>query len=151
MKNLDLSCYRQDFNSELTKYFKANDEENRRGITEIKHFTGMYRMWDYIHERFPELIIDNCASGGGRIDIEALKRSVPFFRSDYQCNFNENPEALQIHNSNISCYLPYNGCTSKTKNDTYAIRSSYSSSRGGAFYNAIFQSMTEDDFKWAKK
>lgn len=151
VKELDMSCYRQDFNTSLTDYFKANDEENRRGITEIKHITGMYRMWDYILERFPEIIIDNCSSGGRRIDIETLKRSVPFFRSDYQCNFNENPEVLQTHNSNIAQYLPYNGCTSKTKNDTYAIRSSYSSSWGGAFYNAIFQSMDEEDFLWAKK
>lgn len=151
VKNLEMSCYRQDFNTELTEYFRMNDEENRRGITEIKHIMGMYKMWDYILEKFPEIIIDNCAGGGRRIDIETLKRSVPFFRSDYQCNFNENPEVLQTHNSNISCYLPYNGCTSKTKNDTYAIRSSFSSSWGGAFYNTIFQSMDEDDFAWAKK
>ena len=151
VKELDLSCYRQDFNVQLTDYFKENDEENRRGITEIKHISGMYKVWDYILERFPQIIIDNCSSGGRRIDIETLKRSIPFFRSDYQCNFNENSEVLQTHNSNIAQYLPYNGCTSKTKNDIYAIRSSYSSSWGGAFYNAIFQSMSENDFKWAKK
>jgi alpha-galactosidase len=108
-------------------------------------------LWDALLERFPDLLIDNCSSGGRRIDIETLKRSIPFFRSDYQCNFNENPEVLQTHNSGISLYLPYNGCTSKTKCDTYAIRSSYSSSWGGAFYNAIFQSMDEEDFAWAKK
>ena len=151
VKNLDLSCYRQDFNIQLTDYFKESDEENRRGITEIKHIMGMYRIWDYILEKFPQVIIDNCSSGGRRIDIETLKRSIPFFRSDYQCNFSENPEVLQTHNSNISCYLPYNGCTSNTKNDTYAIRSSYSSSWGGAFYNAIFQNMDEKDFEWVKK
>ena len=150
-ENLNLSCYRQDFNIGLTKYFAQSDEENRRGIFEIKHITGMYRLWDELLEKFPSLIIDNCASGGRRIDIETLKRSIPFFRSDYQCNFNENPEVLQTHNSAISLYLPYNGCTSKTKCDTYAIRSSYSSSWGGAFYNAIFQSMDENDFAWAKK
>ncbi|MBQ4629363.1 MAG: alpha-galactosidase [Clostridia bacterium] len=151
VKNLGLSCYRQDFNTKLTEYFQMNDEENRHGITEIKHITGMYNVWDYLLEKFPGLIIDNCSSGGRRIDIETLKRSIPFFRSDYQCNFNENPEVLQTHNSNISCYLPYNGCTSKTKNDTYSIRSSYSSSWGGAFYNAIFQSFDDADFKWAKR
>ncbi|MBE7036169.1 MAG: hypothetical protein E7403_02615, partial [Ruminococcaceae bacterium] len=151
IKTLDLSCYRQDFNIQLTDFFEAYDEENRRGIAEIKHIMGMYKIWDYILEKFPDIIIDNCSSGGRRIDIETLKRSIPFFRSDYQCNFNENPEVLQTHNSNISCYFPYNGCTSKTKNDTYAIRSSYSSSWGGAFYNAIFQSMDEEDFAWAKK
>ena len=151
IRELDLSCYRQDFNTEIDDYFKYNDEENRRGITEIKHIMGMYKVWDYILEKFPELVIDNCSSGGRRIDIETLKRSIPFFRSDYQCIFNKNPEVLQTHNSNISCYLPYNGCTSKTKSDTYAIRSSYSSSWGGAFYNAIFQSMSEEDFAWAKR
>lgn len=151
VRKLDLSCYRQDFNTSLTEYFKGNDEENRRGITEIKHICGMYKLWDELLSAFPELIIDNCASGGRRIDIETLKRSLPFFRSDYQCNFNENSEVLQAHNSGISKYLPYNGCISKTKNNTYAIRSSYSSSWGAGFYNAVFQDMTEDDFAWAKK
>lgn len=151
IENLNLSCYRQDFNTWLTPYFGYNDEENRTGITEIKHIMGMYRLWDSLSERFPHLVIDNCSSGGRRIDIETLKRSIIFFRSDYQCNFNEDSDVLQTHNAGISKYLPYNGCTSKTKNDTYAIRSSYSSSWGGAFYNAIFQSMTEDDFVWAKK
>ena len=150
ISDLDFSCYRQDFNTELTDFFQTNDEENRRGITEIKHITGMYALWDRLLAKHPGLIIDNCSSGGRRIDIETLKRSIPFFRSDYQCNFNENPEVLQVHNANIACYLPYNGCTSKTKNDTYAIRSSYSSSWGGAFYNAIFQNMNEADFAWAK-
>jgi len=150
-EGLKMSCYRQDFNIELTKYFAEGDRENRRGITEIKHITGMYRLWDELLAKFPGLVIDNCSSGGRRIDIETLKRSIPFFRSDYQCNFNENSEVLQAHNANISLYLPYNGCTSKTKSDAYAIRSSYSTSWGGAFYNAIFQSMDENDFAFAKR
>lgn len=151
IEKLGMSCYRQDFNAGLTDYFEKYDEEDRRGVTEIKHITGMYKLWDRLHEKFPHLLIDNCSSGGRRIDIETLKRSIPFFRSDYQCSFNENSEVLQTHNSNISKYLPFNGCTSKTKSDTYAIRSSFSSSWGGAFYNAIFQSMDEGDFQWAKK
>ncbi len=151
IETLNLSCYRQDFNMWICRYLEFNDEENRIGITEIKHITGMYRLWDLLLERFPHLVIDNCASGGRRIDIEALKRAIAFFRSDYQCEFNENPEVLQTHNAGISKYLPYNGCTSKTKSDTYAIRSSFSSSWGGAFYNAIFQDMNEDDFAWARK
>ena len=151
IEDLNLSCYRQDFNAPLTQFFKENDEENRRGMTEIKHIMGMYEIWDELHEKFPDLLIDNCSSGGRRFDIETLKRSIAFFRSDYQCNFNATPEVIQAHNSGISLYLPYNGCTSKVKDDTYAIRSSYSASWGAAFYNAIFQSMDEKDFAWAKK
>ena len=149
--DLNLSCYRQDFNTWLGGYFRFNDEENRIGLTEIKHIMGMYRLWDDLLERFPNLLIDNCASGGRRIDIESMKRTIPYFRSDYQCNFNEDSDVLQTHNAGISKYIPYNGCTSKTKSDTYAIRSSYSSSWGSAFYNTIFQTMDEKDFEWAKK
>lgn len=151
IRELKLSCYRQDSNVPLSDYFRNKDEEGRRGMAEITHITKLYELWDYLLSEFPGLIIDNCASGGRRIDIETLKRAIPFFRSDYQCNFNENSDVLQTHNANISCYIPYNGCTSKTKNDDYSIRSSYSSSWGGAYYNAVFQDMNEDDFVWAKK
>lgn len=151
IETLEFSCYRQDFNFIPTEYFEKNDKENRQGVSEIKHITGMYRLWDALLEKYPHLLIDNCAGGGRRFDIETLKRSIAFFRSDYQCNFNENSTVLQCHNAGISKYLPYSGCTTKTKNDTYAIRSSYSASWGGAFYNAIFQDMNEEDFAWAKK
>ena len=148
---LNMKCYRQDFNMEPDTYFSQNDDKDRIGIHEIKHITGMYEVWDYLLEKHPGLVIDNCASGGRRIDLETLKRSIPFFRSDYQCEFNANPDVVQTHNSNISKYLPYNGCTTKTKADTYAVRSSYSSSWGGAFYNTVFQSMDEEDFAWARE
>lgn len=150
-KSLELSCYRQDFNIDPAKYFSFNDKEDRQGITEIKHIMGMYEVWDDLLKAVPGIIIDNCASGGRRIDIETLKRSIPFFRTDYQCNFDEEPEVLQTQTSNISQYLPYNGCTTNTKNDTYAIRSSYSSSWGNGCYHAIFLSMEDQDFKWLKK
>ena len=131
--------------------FADNDEENRKGINEIKHIMGMYALWDKLLEKYPKLNIDNCASGGRRFDIETLRRSCLFFRSDYQCLFNENPLVLQCHNAGSECYFPYNGCTSKTKSDDYAIRSSYAANWGTACYNTIYQEMDEEDFAWLKK
>jgi alpha-galactosidase len=151
VKGLGLGCYRQDCNFNLDEFFALNDTPDRVGITEIKHIRGMYELWDRLIEANPGLIIDNCASGGRRIDIESIRRTQIFFRSDYQCNFNEEAEVLQVHNSNISQLLPYNGCTTKTKGDVYSVRSSYSSCWGGAFYNAVFQSCDGDDLDWIKK
>ena len=151
IRNLNMSCYRQDFNVSLTEYFRQNDAPDRRGILEIYHITGMYRLWDRLLETFPGLIIDNCCGGGRRVDVETVRRSIPFFRSDYQCNFNANPEVLQAHNSGIASYLPYNGCTTKTKSDVYGMRSAYSSSWGGSFYNAVFQTMEEAAFHQARQ
>ena len=151
VKDLGMSCYRQDFNTDLNVLFANADAEDRKGISEIKHICGLYRLWDDLHERFPHLLIDNCSSGGRRFDIETLKRSIAFFRSDYQCAFNSNGNVYQAHNSGINNYIPYNGCTTKVKNDDYNVRSSYSSSWGCACYNAIFQEMEHEDFLWLKK
>ena len=148
---LNLSCYRQDFNIEVLLLFcEQNDEENRAGVTEINYINGMYRFWEILLEKHPGLIIDNCASGGRRIDIETLKRSVVFFRSDYQCVFNPDPEVTQVHNSGISKYLPYSGCTTKAT-DIYSLRSTYSASWGLGVYNAFFQSLSEEEFANIKK
>ena len=144
IEELEISCYRQDYNVPLTSFFAGNDEPERRGITEIKHIMGMYDLWDKLLENYPHLLIDNCSSGGRRIDIETMKRSIPFFRSDYLCNNNPDPEALQVQNG-ISKYFPYNGCSTKLC-DKYAFRSAYSSSFG-----LSTDILTEDDYAAARE
>ena len=149
-ERLGLSCYRQDFNFDPIDILREMDGKDREGISEIRHVTGLYRMWDELIARRPNMLIDNCASGGRRIDIETLRRSIPFFRSDYQCGFNANADVMQAHNAGISRLLPYNGCTTKLS-DVYSLRSAYSSSHGVAYWNAIFQDETKVDWKAAKK
>ncbi|MHB0859154.1 MAG: glycoside hydrolase family 36 protein [Anaerolineae bacterium] len=75
--------YRQDFNFEPLPYWQANDAPDRIGMHEIRHIEGLYAMWDALLARFPGLWIDNCASGGRRIDLETTMRSFPLWRSDY--------------------------------------------------------------------
>ena len=147
---LGFSCYRQDFNFDPASIFKEHDAKDREGVTEIRHVTGMYQIWDELLERCPKLLIDNCSGGGRRIDIETLRRSIPFFRSDYQCGFNANADVLQAHNAGLSRLLPYNGCTVKLS-DEYSLRSAYSSSHGVAYWNAIFQKEEKVDWSAAKK
>jgi hypothetical protein len=52
-----------------------------------------------------QLRIDTCASGGRRLDLETLRRSVPLVRSD--CLFE--PTGQQGHTYGISMWLPYHG------------------------------------------
>ena len=72
-----VSCYRQDFNFDPLPYWRDNDAPDRQGISEIRYVEGLYTFWDELLERRPGLIIDNCASGGRRIDLETISRSVP--------------------------------------------------------------------------
>ena len=78
-----VDIYRQDHNFDPLEYWLAADEPDRRGMTEIRHIEGLYAMWDELRRRHPGLIIDNCASGGRRLDLETTSRAFSLWRSDY--------------------------------------------------------------------
>ena len=95
-------------------------------MTEIGHINGLYRLWDALLEKFPYLLIDNCASGGRRIDIETLRRSIPLWRSDAQCPADPVSELAQAHALSHSAWNPYSGTgTGRVWYDTYRFRSAY--------------------------
>jgi len=81
-----MTWYRQDFNIDPYAYWAAKDTPDRIGITEIADITGLYKFWDDLRTAHPGLQIDNCASGGRRLDIETISRSVSLWRSDFACN-----------------------------------------------------------------
>ena len=79
-KNLidwDVDIFRNDYNMDPGPRWKKADEPGRTGMTEICATEGLYHFWDELLKRKPDLLIDNCASGGRRIDYETCKRSVP--------------------------------------------------------------------------
>jgi alpha-galactosidase len=81
-----IGVYRQDFNISPLDFWQINDTggaEERTGATENHHQQGYLAFWDELLERHPGLIIDSCASGGRRNDLETMRRSVPFHYSDY--------------------------------------------------------------------
>ncbi len=142
---LKLDWYRQDFNTNPLHIWRANDVENRRGMTEIKHIMGLYEFWDEMRERFPHIMIDNCASGGRRLDIEMMKRSVPLWRSDAQCPADPKPEITQANQINFSLWMPYSGTGTGRIYDTYMVRSAYAS--GGVSTTFSYSSTEHFDEK----
>ncbi len=153
IEKLDIKFYRQDFNFMPLEIWRAHDGANRKGITEIKHIMGMYRLWDALMEKFPGLLVDNCSSGGRRIDIETLKRSVPLWRSDYQCPANFIIEVSQTHNVSFGTWIPYSGTGSgRAWGDVYKLRSSYAA---GLTTNFTFSEKSEfgepEQIEWIKK
>ena len=119
VKNEGIDYYRQDFNINPMPYWEAKDKPGRIGITEIKHIEGLYAFWDSLLVRFPKLLIDNCAAGGRRIDLETTSRSAPLWRTDYQYG---EPNGYQCHTFGLNFYLPITG-TAIYKTDNYTFRS----------------------------
>ena len=80
-----IATYRNDFNMDPLAYWRRNDPPDRQGITEISYIEGLYQMWDEIRARHPGMYLDDCASGGRRIDLEMCLRSIVQTRSDAAC------------------------------------------------------------------
>ena len=121
-----ISVYRQDFNMEPLPYWRAADEPDRQGMTEIRHIEGLYAFWDELLVRHPNLIIDNCASGGRRIDLETVSRSIPLWRTDHLSSFSIEPIGQQSHTYGLHLYLPCNSVANSSP-EPYAFRSSMTS------------------------
>jgi alpha-galactosidase len=85
IKEFGIDCYRNDFNLDPLASWNGADATNRQGMAEIRYVEGHYAFWDELRRRTPGLFIDNCASGGRRIDLETCARAVPLWRSDTCC------------------------------------------------------------------
>jgi alpha-galactosidase len=113
-----IDLYRQDFNMEALPYWRANDTEDRQGITEIRHVEGYLAYWDELQRRHPNTLFDTCASGGRRDDLETLRRAVPLHRSDYIFE----PVGQQCHTYGLAMWVPFYGIGINT-DDPYIVRS----------------------------
>jgi alpha-galactosidase len=100
-----IALFRSDFNIDPLPFWRQNDTPDRQGITEIRYVEGHYEMWDELRARHPGLLIDNCASGGRRIDLETCMRAHPLWRSDTSCSPGH-PDWNQAQSWGLSLYLP---------------------------------------------
>jgi alpha-galactosidase len=123
IKDEGIDLYRQDYNIEPLPLWRGNDAPDRQGITENKYVSGYLAYWDGLLKNYPNLLIDSCASGGHRNDIETLRRSVPLLRSDYLFE----PIGQQGHTYGLSQWLPFFG-TGERVLDAYLFRSCMSAS-----------------------
>lgn len=101
-----VDLYRQDFNVAPLEYWRRNDAPDRQGISEIRHVTGYLAYWDELRRRHPNVLLDTCASGGRRLDLETLRRSVPLHKSDHDYR----DHAARLSQAyGIAFWIPFHG------------------------------------------
>lgn len=144
-----IDCYREDFNMDPSPYWRNADENGREGIAEMRFVEGFYAFWDELHRRHPHLLIDNCASGGRRLELETISRSVALWRTDYNCFPHLNPDASQLHGLGLNMWLPQNATSPlATPGDTYQARSAYSAGLVLNLEEFGLRDWREPDFPW---
>lgn len=102
IEDLDIRWLRYDCNLSPLAFWEANDAPERKGMSEIRHIEGLYEIWDWLNHSYPGMILEGCASGGRRIDFEAVKRCHLFVSSDQ----NLNPHLVRNHLHGANRILP---------------------------------------------
>jgi alpha-galactosidase len=120
IKQYKMDWLRIDYNIDPLAFWQFLDKKDpdRVGMAEMRYIEGFYRMWDDLRAAYPHLAIDDCASGGRRIDLETMSRSTPLWRSDNTCDMlDHKPETVvlaalknQTMTAGLSRYVPFSTC-----------------------------------------
>jgi len=116
-----VGIYRQDFNL-YPAYFWQGATPEDTALREVRYINGLYDYLDALAARFPKLILDNCASGGRRLDFEMMRRCVALWRSDSCWGDKDFPRNVQAMAHGLSLWLPLHGLGAAAT-DTVALRS----------------------------
>jgi alpha-galactosidase len=136
-----IDLYRQDYNIDPLPFWRGADAAERQGSTENHYVSGYLAYWDELLRLHPGLLIDSCASGGHRNDLETMRRAVPFLRSDYIFD----PLANQCMSYGLALWLPYNGTGTGPRQFTlYELRSNLSCPKDTPCWDMRDQSLPYD-------
>lgn len=67
-----ISYVKWDMNRSITECFSIGKESEEQGKVYHKYILGVYRLYEMLREKFPEILFESCASGGARFDAGML-------------------------------------------------------------------------------
>lgn len=122
IRSANIAVYRQDFNLYPAFFWQTDEPPDEVGLRELRYINGLYEFLDTLVERHPGIIIDNCASGGRRLDFEMMRRCVALWRSDSCWDGPNYPRNVQAMSHGLSQWLPLHGLGAAATDDI-ALRS----------------------------
>lgn len=90
-----LDLLRVDHNVDFTEYFAMRyTDSGRKECVNIRHTDAVYKMYENLKKRFPDVIFENCAGGGGRTDLGMMR----YFNHSWVSDWQKAPRSVTITN-----------------------------------------------------
>jgi alpha-galactosidase len=113
------------FRQDGTAGWPADSGPDRLGISQAHYTEGFYHFWDGLLKNNPNLLIDNCATGARRVELETMKRSIALHRSDLPLQPNY-ATVVQAYNQGMMPWVPlHGGVVVLSQLSAYSVRSAY--------------------------
>lgn len=95
-----LDYIKWDMNRNITEAFSNYLDNEHQGELLHRYIMGVYKLMSHVCEKYPHIIIENCAGGGGRFDLGMLYYSPQIWASDDS----DGVERLKIQYGTSMCY-----------------------------------------------
>ena len=79
-----MDLLRIDYNVSSRDYFHWSEKDGIREDRSLRHFGAVYAMYERLKKRFPNVVFENCAGGGGRTDLGLMRAFSHTWVSDRQ-------------------------------------------------------------------
>lgn len=80
--SLGISYVKWDFNRYLTETYSSHLPKEKRKETTYRFIMGTYKLLNKFTKRYPHILLESCAAGGGRFDLGLLYYSPQAWASD---------------------------------------------------------------------
>ncbi|GHO89807.1 glycoside hydrolase family 36 protein [Dictyobacter formicarum] len=99
VRRLELRWLKWDFNMDPLPYWQQVADG---GLAHLGHIAGLWDTFDWIRTTFPDLVIENCASGGNRLDWTLFSRAHVNFANDQYTQ----PDCIRRILGRMGAFLP---------------------------------------------
>jgi alpha-galactosidase len=99
IERLDIRWSRWDYNIEPNPFWRKVDPT---GAIQFDYVKGLYRVLDTLMQRFPNWMVEACASGGRRLDLGTIRRAHTVWFSDHT----EYPAVCRHMQARANRFLP---------------------------------------------
>ena len=96
-----LDVFRLDHNNHVCHWYGRTEQGGQVTSGILRHYEAVYGIYERVRARFPDLVMENCASGGSRTDVGMIKDFTHTWVSDW----NEAPRSIAVTNG-MTMVLP---------------------------------------------
>ena len=82
LRSAPIAYLKWDMNRPLTDLYAPSLPQERQGEVSHRYMLGVYQLQERLVSEFPDLLLENCCSGGGRFDAGMLYYSPQIWTSD---------------------------------------------------------------------
>ena len=91
IENFSLDLLRVDNNGSYRSYYGIGEKGDCKSL---RRFNAVYRMYENLQKRFPDVVFENCAGGGGRSDLGLMQ----YFSHTWVSDNQRSPYSVMITN-----------------------------------------------------